>query len=114
MLLPKTNYRSYSTGTLACYDGYFQSENEEAKLSRKALSAVPPLRSPHRRNYTSSHGAPLWLVCKYCHLLLEKENLPAAAGAQRFTSSRPARASQLSIKCALHVVFSFQWSVCTH
>lgn len=24
MLLPKTNYRSYSKGTLTCYDGYFQ------------------------------------------------------------------------------------------
>lgn len=40
MLLPKTNYRGYSTGTLACYDGYFQCEWEEAKLIRKALSAV--------------------------------------------------------------------------
>lgn len=26
MLLPKTNYRSYSKGTLTCYDGYFKYE----------------------------------------------------------------------------------------
>lgn len=88
MLLPTANNRRYSTGALACYDGYFQSEREEAKLSRKALSAVPPLRSPHRHNYTSSHCAspsPPRLVCKHCHLLSDEENptvtAAAAAGA---------------------------------
>ena len=47
MLLPKTNYRSYSTGTLASYDGYFQVNVRESQAEQKSS-----LCSPHWGQHT--------------------------------------------------------------
>lgn len=113
MLLPAANNRRYSTGALACYDGYFQSEREEAKLSRKALSAVPPLRSPHRRNYTSSHCAPpspaagVQTLPSIVRWGEPHRHSSSCCWSSSSTSSRPARITRPSFVCAEDLVLHF-------
>lgn len=84
-----------------------------SQVDQKSSLCSPPLRSPHRHNYTASHSTPLWPVCKCCHLLSVNQNVPTA-GAQQFTLSRPAGPTQFSMKSALQTAattFGVQFSV---
>lgn len=94
----------------------FSVRGRGSQVDQKSSLCSPPLRSPHRHNYTAPHSAPPRPVCKHCHLLLDNENVPAA-GAEQFTWSRRDGPTQFNIRCALQtaaITFHVQFSAWSH